>query len=273
MFGIPSPKELSVGLPPFLAGLDTIKKPSISTTTRLHLIIESISSLSSLPPSHPYTLLSISPTNHPVFTAACSLQSGAIDIITLNDADDDDDDGSGALPFRLNRADIELGTRNNVAFEVVYGRAFRGVGEGGALARGTSRLQTLISTVRTFNNLSKGLRPKPKLFLSCGGRGDEVEVGVMRSGFDLGNFAEEVLGFRRGEEVKMFVEGVARGVLEGVEGRKMGKSKGGGTNRGVVVEEVIEAEKTKSGGVEDLEDLEDLDTNTKLKMEDGFMKL
>ena len=53
----------------------------------------------------------------------------------------------------------------------------------------------------------------------------------------------------------------------------MGKSKGGGTNRGVVVEEVIEAEKTKSGGVEDLEDLEDLDTNTKLKMEDGFMKL
>jgi len=71
----------------------------------------------------------------------------------------------------------------------------------------------------------------------------------------------------------MFVEGVARGVLEGVEGRKMGKSKGGGTNRGVVVEEVIEAEKTKSGGVEDLEDLEDLDTNTKLKMEDGFMKL
>jgi len=168
---------------------------NIRTVRRLHAIVENSSDVgvysntnatenaATLSLLQEYDLVSLAPRNDVSFQLACSASEA--DIVTL---DYTAGRGGVQIPFRIRPADVRAVVERGAAFELHYCPALLNV----------QQRKALVQTARLLQMASTGVRPKPRILFSSGGRtitGD-VDMGPMalRSPGDLINLMQTVLG-------------------------------------------------------------------------------
>eukprot|EP00544_Gedaniella_sp_CCMP2646_P010265 CAMPEP_0202484734 /NCGR_PEP_ID=MMETSP1361-20130828/3724_1 /ASSEMBLY_ACC=CAM_ASM_000849 /TAXON_ID=210615 /ORGANISM="Staurosira complex sp., Strain CCMP2646" /LENGTH=327 /DNA_ID=CAMNT_0049113449 /DNA_START=287 /DNA_END=1270 /DNA_ORIENTATION=- len=168
---------------------------NIRTVRRLHAIVENSSDVgvysntnatenaATLSLLQEYDLVSLAPRNDVSFQLACSASEA--DIVTL---DYTAGRGGVQIPFRIRPADVRAVVERGAAFELHYCPALLNV----------QQRKALVQTARLLQVASTGVRPKPRILFSSGGRtitGD-VDMGPMalRSPGDLINLMQTVLG-------------------------------------------------------------------------------
>jgi len=236
-FGAPT----SASPPPLLSNLLSEKKITscVNIFTRRHAVLEAVSDLSKFTSDRGgYDIHSVSPSNHPAFEAACD--SANIDIITLND-----NSNRKSLSFRLNRGDILKASQNGIVFEIVWRSAFESFESSDSEA--ATELRNLVSVVNSFRSLTTSLSPAARIILSSGGpphtpTSIEKSVAGAKAGFDLLNWCESMLNFKRGDECRRVVFSTANEILKLARQRRQGRVEGVG---GRILEDWKEENKVK----------------------------
>lgn len=223
-----------------------------------------------------YDLIAFSPRNEAVLSAICKSQNLYFcDIIML---DYTAGRGNVQLPFKLKPSYISAATERGIALELDYASALIDF----------SKRKGFVQASRQLLNACVGvLKPKPRIILCSGDRvldGRDYTSMVLRSGMDMNNFCQVILGFKSDLACKVLGE-YACLVVERGQFRKFAKVK----NQNGVTFEVVSCSKGDevNGGNDDEEEEEEVDKGQVEKQkeqeavyrddddsdDEGFMKL
>jgi RNase P/RNase MRP subunit p30 len=163
-----------------------------------------------------YDIIAFSPRNETVLSAICKSQNLFFcDIIML---DYTAGRGNVQLPFKLKPSYVSAATERGIAFELDYASALIDF----------SKRKAFVQASRQLLNACVGvLKPKPRIILCSGDRvldGRDYASMVLRSGLDMVNFCQVVLGFKPDLASKVLGEHASL-VVERGQNRKCGKVK------------------------------------------------